>query len=167
MKKLPIQKTYQYETGENHLLWGKSYQLSVLNNALINQIDMDQEYIYIFAKGIPSVADKRKLLHAWYEKQLSTHAAQLFDVWIKKIGTSISRWRIRNMKTRWGSYSSRTGIVSINIELAKKTLPCLEYLIIHELAHVSIPGHGKKFKKFMDLYLPDWRERRKILNQRS
>lgn len=162
----PRTKKLEYKNGEELSFFGKFYKLIVVENALIDQIDIEDESIHAFLAGNPTIEQRQKIFQRWYADQLTKPVQELIESWKEKVGATISRWRIRNMSTRWGSYSSRTKIISVNVELAKKPLPCLEYLIVHELAHVFVPGHGKKFKQFMDKYLPDWRDRRKVLNQK-
>jgi hypothetical protein len=68
------------------------------------------------------------------------------------------------MKTKWGSCNRESGRIWINLELAKKHPLCLEYVVVHELAHLLERNHGERFVKLMDSLLPDWRTRRDELN---
>ena len=70
------------------------------------------------------------------------------------------------MKTRWGSFSPR-GWMTLNLWLVTMSLDCLDYVIMHELCHCKIKGHGPRFWKFLGRFLPDCRERRKELNART
>ncbi len=74
------------------------------------------------------------------------------------VGRHAKGWRIRAMKTRWGSCSLKTGIISVNLELAAKSSDCLRYILIHELTHFWVPNHGAAFYSRMDRYLPEWRK---------
>ena len=80
------------------------------------------------------------------------------------MNVSVDEWRIRRMKTRWGSCNIAARRVWFSLELARKPEPCLEYIVVHELTHLLERGHGARFKALMDGFLPDWRERRKLLN---
>ena len=80
------------------------------------------------------------------------------------IGRSVSQWGIRRMKTKWGSCNREAGRIWINLELAKKHPLCLEYVVVHEMAHLLERNHGERFTKLMDSLLPDWRTRRDALN---
>ncbi|MEI2826891.1 MAG: SprT-like domain-containing protein [Dermatophilaceae bacterium] len=80
------------------------------------------------------------------------------------IGVSVPKWSIRRMKTKWGSCNRETGHIWFNVELAKKHPECLEYIVVHEMTHHLERGHGERFAKLMDTYLPDWRSRRDQLN---
>jgi predicted metal-dependent hydrolase len=63
-----------------------------------------------------------------------------------------------------GSYSRETGHIRFNLELAKKHPHCLEYIVVHEMTHLVERGHGERFTKLMDGFMPDWRGRRDELN---
>ena len=69
------------------------------------------------------------------------------------------------MKTKWGSCNRETGHLWFNLELAKKHPDCLEYIVVHEMAHLREPSHGNRFTSLMDKLLPDWRARRDALNR--
>jgi predicted metal-dependent hydrolase len=68
------------------------------------------------------------------------------------------------MTTRWGACNTKTGKILLNLQLAKKTPECLEYIIVHELVHLVTKKHDKKFITLMDKYLPMWREVKTTLN---
>lgn len=74
--------------------------------------------------------------------------------------------RIRDMKSRWGSCISTRKIITYNLQLAFQPLPIIEYVVLHELAHIPYPNHQKEFWNFVEKFIPDWRERRKLLNKR-
>ena len=72
-------------------------------------------------------------------------------------------WGIKKMKTRWGSCNVAARRIWLNLELAKKPEPCLEYIVVHELVHLLERQHNERFAALMDRYLPDWRHRRETL----
>jgi len=69
------------------------------------------------------------------------------------------------MKTKWSSCNIEDGQILLNLELAKKPLPCLEYIIVHELLHFKERQHSDRFKALLDTQIPDWRSRRDLLNR--
>ena len=81
------------------------------------------------------------------------------------MGVSIGRVRVQKMKTRWGSCNPLTKSILINLELAKKPSECLEYIVVHELAHLLEPTHNSRFSAIMDRHLPKWRFIREELNR--
>jgi len=80
------------------------------------------------------------------------------------VGKSAAEWRIKNMKTKWGTCNIRARRIWLNLQLAKYPVSCLEYIIIHELTHLWECYHNAHFKSLMDKFCPDWRERKKIVN---
>ena len=87
----------------------------------------------------------------------------LLETWEPIIGVRVKKLAFRNMKSRWGSCQPLTGRVCINTRLALYPPRCLEYVVVHELVHMLEPSHNARFHELMDGFLPDWRERRKLL----
>ncbi|HJD29639.1 MAG TPA: M48 family metallopeptidase [Candidatus Blautia avicola] len=81
-------------------------------------------------------------------------------------GLHALEWKLRDMKTRWGSCNIQKKRIWLNIQLAAYPRECLEYVVTHELVHLLVPGHGKEFWAYMDRFFPEWRRVRKELNGR-
>ena len=92
---------------------------------------------------------------------LREEIAELLPKWEERTGLHCSDFQIRDMKTRWGSCNTRTGKLWFSLMLAWQPRECVEYVILHELAHLYEPSHNARFKAFLDLYMPGWREIRK------
>jgi hypothetical protein len=101
----------------------------------------------------------------WAREHLRAQIPNLQGKWEPQIGVNASEVRIRRMKTRWGSCNVRTRRIWLSLALAKKSPACLEYVFVHELAHLIERGHGKRFKQLMDGFLPGWRAHRAELNR--
>ena len=95
----------------------------------------------------------------YLEKQIP----QYIDKWEKITGLKVNKWRVKRMKTRWGSCNINTATISINLALAKKRPEVLEYIILHEMIHLLEKGHNKRFYAYMDQFLPNWRILKKDL----
>ena len=80
------------------------------------------------------------------------------------LGVEVAGCGIKRMKTKWGSCSAEARRIWLNLELAKKPVQCLEYLIVHDLAHLIERHHNDRFAALMDERLPDWKARRALLN---
>ena len=89
----------------------------------------------------------------------------LVDRWSAVMGVIPGKLAYRNMKSRWGSCQPSTGRICINVRLALYPPRCLEYVVVHELAHLLVSGHGPQFYAVLDRYLPDWREAKKLLDR--
>ena len=96
----------------------------------------------------------------WLENKIIEYAMK----WEPVMGVHCTGFMIRNMKTSWGSCSIHSKKIRINLQLAAKPEECIEYVLVHELCHLLEPSHNERFYYFMDLYLPDWENRKKKLN---
>ena len=84
----------------------------------------------------------------------------LVEQWEPALGVKVSKIDYRKMKSRWGSCQPSTGRICINVALALYPPECLEYVVVHELCHLLVPGHGPEFHALMDRVMPDWRTRK-------
>ncbi|MEA5048817.1 MAG: SprT family zinc-dependent metalloprotease [Eubacteriales bacterium] len=109
---------------------------------------------------------RKKALDGWYRTQLLAKAQEMLPDCERTVGKRAGELRIRDMKTRWGTCNVRTALVTINLRLAEKPPECLRYVLIHELCHLHVAGHGEQFWRRMDVYYPDWKRVRKLLKNR-
>jgi len=107
------------------------------------------------AAGAEAEALRRTLKHA---------APPLVEYWAQVMGVPVPDLTIRRMTTRWGTCNTATKRVTLNLELARRDPSLLEYVIVHELAHLIERGHNARFYAVMDAHLPDWKHRRRTLN---
>ncbi len=84
--------------------------------------------------------------------------------WAQIMGVTPGKLVYRNMTSRWGSCRPSTGRICINVRLALYPPRCLEYVVVHELAHLVVQGHGPQFRALLDRYLPDWRATKRLLS---
>jgi hypothetical protein len=108
---------------------------------------------------------RRALLDVWYRQQLRNEIPGVLSGWQPKVGVTVPKWSIRRMKTKWGSCNRETGHIWFNVELAKKHVNSLEYVVVHEMTHLLERHHDERFTSLMDKNMPDWRSRRDGLNQ--
>ena len=161
------QSTREMVNGETHYLWGRRYRLEVieLDDLKSQTVKLKSGKLTLTVNKGLSDEVKLKLLSEYYRGRLKARAPDLIDKWSKKTGVTISDWQIQKMKTKWGSCNIEEGNIRLNLDLAKKPLPCLEYIILHELLHFKERQHNDRFKALLDTYMPDWRSRRDLLNQ--
>ena len=81
-------------------------------------------------------------------------------------GVKKPKLRVRTMKSCWGSCLVNKGIITLNRKLLMKPRECIEYVVVHELCHFVHTNHSKEFYKFMEQFMPDWKERKGRLNGR-
>ncbi|MCL4448689.1 MAG: M48 family metallopeptidase [Actinobacteria bacterium] len=149
---------YQYVSGENHYFQGKAYLLKVVERPGTPKVVIsDSTTLYLFIKPQSSLLQREKALHNWYRHQLQTLLPILINKWETILSVKVQEWRVRKMRTKWGSCNFKAGRIWVNLELIKKPLPCLEYVVVHELAHLIEQSHGKGFTMIMDNVMPQWK----------
>jgi predicted metal-dependent hydrolase len=89
----------------------------------------------------------------------------LIKKWEKKLNVQVARYFLQRMKTKWGSCNHRRQHIRLNTELVKKPKDLLEYVIVHEMAHLIEPTHNVRFVAILDEHYPTWREARAELNE--
>lgn len=154
----------RFETGEKVPLFGTAYPLYVLENQKKNGVTLDADRITLSLKAGATKERREAVLNEWYRERLRAEIEHLMPLWSARTGLVPSGWIIRNMTSRWGTCNTRSGRITLNLQLVKYPLPCLEYVILHELAHLRFRGHGADFKAFLDACMPSWKSRRKQLN---
>ena len=157
----------QYVSGEMIRLFGQDYPLCVLENQKKNEVvfEPDAGRIVLSLKGDVPREKREAILNDWLREWLKYQIAYLMPLWSKRTGLVPSSWTIHNMTTRWGSCNPRTKKINLNLQLVHYPLPCLEYVILHELCHIKVYGHGTEFKALLDLYMPGWKARKEQLNR--
>lgn len=153
----------EYKQDEIHYVWGKPYSLEIKYENKKGVEILDDKLILAIHKD-STIIQREKLLIEWYRKQLKERLPDLVEKWEYIIGVSVESVRVRNMTTRWGTCNTRDKRICFNLQLAKKPLKCLEYVVVHELVHLLEPSHNVVFKNHMDKYLPNWREIKRELN---
>ena len=109
--------------------------------------------------------NRGKLLDSYYRNQLQEEIPRLRGHWEQRMGVQLADCRIKKMRTKWGSCNIDAARVWLNLELAKKPYECLEYVFVHELVHLLERNHNARFIAYMDQFMPDWRQRRALLNR--
>ena len=147
-------------TGEQAPLFGMRYTLEVREGQKKNGAALDGDCIVLSLKKPASPEQREAILNAWYRERLASEIDYLLPLLSEQTGLVPSGYSIRSMTSRWGSCNTATGRITFNLQLVKYPLPCLEYVILHELAHLRVHGHGADFKAILDRYMPNWRDRR-------
>lgn len=113
-----------------------------------------------------STAKQRQAyVNEWYRVLLKEKIELYLPKWEQITGLYCDSWQTKYMTTRWGTCNTATKKIWFNLQLAKKPVECLEYVMLHELAHLKVRNHGKDFIAILDKYMPYWRETRKLLNE--
>lgn len=159
----PRQSRREMVNGESHYFMGRRYRLRVYEQNGPARVAL---------RGIASLdlfvrpgtnAEKREAV--WYREHLMVLIPPLLEKWQRQLGVQVAVWGIKKMKTKWGSSNADARRVWLNLELAKKSSQCLEYVIVHELVHLLERKHNEHFLSLLDKFMPQWRLHREALNK--
>lgn len=124
--------------------------------------------IYVVAPDI----NQQDLLISQFERWWRNESLKFLESQLENLYPIIAKYQVekpviklRKMKTLWGSCSPHRGIITFNQYLTKASPAHIEYVVLHELVHFLYPNHSKKFYDFLGTYMPDWKERKKVLDQ--
>jgi len=161
----PRQSERDMVSGESHYLWGRRYRLRVIkHDGPAKVIVSNTSTIELHVRREIDAKQRERVLQRWYRQQLRELIPPLLDKWQSLLGVRVAEWGIKKMKTKWGACNVEARRIWLNLELAKKPVQCLEYIVVHELAHLIERGHNDRFTAIMDKHLPPWRFRRQELN---
>lgn len=165
IKNNEIKAPLKYQSGETHKLWGKEYTLQLIKNDRVKKalVDHDKSIIYLPVQKRSTISKREETLTNFYRKELENTIPSVLEKCSKIVGKTPAEVKVRKMKN-WGN-CKQDGRITLNINLAKKDPICLEYVMIHELCHLIEFNHGKKFKKLMDEFCPNWKAIKKRLNE--
>ncbi|TAK21449.1 MAG: M48 family peptidase [Chloroflexota bacterium] len=153
-----------YVDRESHYVWGKRYLLKVVEIEVAPSIELRHSEAVLATRPGTSTERREAILAAWYRDQVRRATMPLIAKWEPRLGVSLDRLFVQRMKTRWGSCNPLRRSIRLNTELAKKPPECLEYIVVHELAHLLVPNHNERFHGILDASLPGWRQTRQTLN---
>lgn len=163
MKNTEVTPDPVYKDKDVIMIWGELYELSVFQGtrySLTLTEDISQEGRKIARLCVRAGCTDGQRIHfmnEWYRKELSERVNYLLPKWETYTGLKCSSWQSKVMKTRWGTCNTKTKKIWLNVRLAEHPAECLEYVILHELAHTRVPNHGADFKAILTEYMPDWR----------
>lgn len=159
----PRQSKREYVSGETIYVWGKQYYLQIEYGSR-NGMALSGDRAVLTVRKESTVEQRGHFVREWYRGLLKAEIARMLPKWEKATGLKASGWQTKYMTTRWGTCNTRTGKIWLNLQLAKKTPECLEYVILHELIHLVEKRHNERFASLMDKYMPMWREIKAALN---
>lgn len=154
----------EYIDRESHYLWGERYLLQVREAERPPSVELRHRRIVLQVRPCANQERRQAVMEAWYRDQLRRVALPLITDWEARLGVKAAKLLVQRMRTKWGSCNTRVGRIRLNTELAKKPRECLEYVIVHELAHLIERSHNARFVAIMDRHLPHWRQLRQQLN---
>lgn len=150
-------------------LLGNPYKINIISDKN-NFININNEYIDIHVKE--KYILNQKYIKILYEKYLKEYARKIYidliikyQQMIKNYKIEIPELEIKKMKSRWGTCIPSKKKIVLNFSLIKTPICCIEYVVLHELSHFKYQNHSKNFYDFISMFMPDWKERKRILNK--
>lgn len=160
----PRQSERQYVSGETLYVWGKQYFLQMEYSYKGNALTLSGDKAILTVRKESSPKQRGIFVNEWYRSLLKQEVAKYLPKWEKTTGLYCSSWQSKYMTTKWGTCNPISKKIWLNVQLAKKPIECLEYVILHELAHLKVHNHGPEFTAILDQYMPYWRDHRRRLN---
>jgi predicted metal-dependent hydrolase len=143
---------------------GKRYLLKVVECDEAPSVELKHSRILLRVRPGTDDEKKQAVVEEWYREKLKKAAPPLIAKWEPVMGVKVERFFVQRMKTKWGSCTPGTRSIRLNTDLAKKPPECLEYIVVHELAHLVERYHNDRFRSLMDNCLPHWKLLRQELN---
>ncbi|WP_097462086.1 M48 family metallopeptidase [Mangrovitalea sediminis] len=154
----------QFVTRESHYLWGRRYLLEVVEKDEKPSVKLDHKRVLLSVRPGSDRIKRAEIIHEWHKKILHGAIPSIIAKWEKKLGVQVSGYYLQRMKTKWGSCNYRAGNIRLNTELVKKPKDHLDYIILHEMAHLIEPTHSERFLAILNKHYPGWREAKDELN---
>ena len=154
----------QYVSGETLYLWGKQYFLHV-DRGNKNSMELSGNTAKLTVRRDSTVRQRDNFVREWYRDLLKGEIASLLPKYENLTGLKCNSWQTKYMTSKWGTCNISERKIWLNLQLAKKPIECLEYIILHELIHLRVKNHDTDFTALIDKYMPFWREVKKKLNE--
>jgi len=156
----------QYADGETIRILGKILEIKVTQDS-VEGIYFDDAYFYLHTKEPENVHHKELLYEKWlksFQKEVFEKVCGEVHQIFKAYDVQYPEIKMRHMTSRWGSCQPNKGIVTLNSRLIEVPLPCIEYVAMHEFTHFIYPNHSKDFHALMTKLMPDWKQRKNVLD---
>jgi predicted metal-dependent hydrolase len=164
LREQPRETPRQYVERESHYLWGRRYLMTVVERDRKPDVSLDHRRMVLSVRPGSSQAKRADVLHEWHKALLHREVPPIIGRWEPPLGVQVRGYFLQRMKTKWGSCNGASGTIRLNTELVKKPKDLLEYVIVHEMAHLIEPTHNSRFVSILDEHYPTWRDARVELN---
>jgi predicted metal-dependent hydrolase len=155
----------QFINRESHFVWGRRHLMTVVLKDAKPFVALDHKRIILSVRPGSDAAKRAEVIHEWHKALLHHAVPSLIRKWERRLKVEVQGYFLQRMKTKWGSCNHRARHIRLNTELVKKPKDLLEYVIVHEMAHLIEPTHSDRFVGILQKHYPTWREARAELNE--
>jgi len=155
----------EYINRESHYFKGERYLMKVIVKNAPPKVELKHSTIELVVRPNSTTAKRMQVMDDWYRQQLKIEIPKLIELWEKKLGVHVNEFGVKKMKTRWGSCNIKKKRIWLNLELAKKPIECLEYVVVHEMIHLMEKHHNSRFYSLMEKHYPNWKHAKDLLNR--
>ncbi len=160
-------KPKEYVDGESFRIFGYDKRLKVIQDKK-NHVECDGSFIMLYVKDTQDFNSKRRTMEKWRNAQCRACVKSICETTypkFEKYGVEFPEIRFRNMISQWGSCQPKRKILTFNYALIEAPIACIEYVVTHEFMHFLQPNHSKKFYTQLSMFMPDWEQRKAILEK--
>jgi predicted metal-dependent hydrolase len=150
---------------ESHYFEGKRYMLKIVPTTAKHQVVLKARSIEMHVHPDTSIENRQKLMDEFYRTHLKAISATLIKKWQSSLKVEVKAFGIKRMSTKWGTCNEKASRIWLNLELAKKPVEYLEYVVLHEMIHLKERKHNERFLAYLDKHMPNWRHLKEELNK--
>lgn len=150
---------------ESHYYKGKRYLMKIVEVDVPPKVVLKHSTMLLYVRPNASKEKMKAILYEWYRLQLKNILPEIIEKWEDKLNVKVEEFGIKKMRTKWGTCNRDAKRIWLNLELAKKPLEHLEYVVVHEMVHLLERRHNERFSAYMDKFLPKWRFYKEELNR--
>jgi predicted metal-dependent hydrolase len=155
-----------YQAGETHFYLGRKYELQVFESKLKPKAILSEQVLELHIKAGASYEQRQSVIDDWYRSELKNKIPVLIKKYEHLMCLRVQEFGVKKMKTRWGTCNPKAKRIWLNLELIKKPIECLEYVVLHEMTHFLEPKHNQRFYNFVASYMPHWKAAEEKLSVR-
>ena len=160
LERQPRETPRQFIERESHYLWGRRHLMTVAYQETKPFVSLNHKRITLTVRPGSDAGKRATVIHEWHRSLLHVVVPLLIKKWERKLKVNVAGYFLQRMKTKWGSCNHRAGHIRLNTELVKKPTDLLEYVLVHEMAHLIEPTHSDRFIAILEKHYPTWREAR-------
>ena len=155
----------QFIERESQYVWGRRYLLRVVERESKAHVELGHKTLTLYVRPGADQSKRSEIMHTWHKSLLHVELPKLIAIWEKRLGVKVNTYYLQRMKTKWGSCNHNAGTIRLNTELVKKPKDLLEYVVVHEVAHLLERNHSDAFIRILNKHFPGWKEARMVLNE--